>query len=113
MRIGRTIIKKSGKLRFEAFRVREPKFNIKWVLSLGFVTLVRLRFGVSDKPRNWPCPCGSGKKFKKCCQPHAYAIISGLLRRPQKNRKKRKVNRKQLYKHPERHYTGRQTLPVK
>lgn len=17
--------------------------------------------------RNWPCPCGSGKKFKKCC----------------------------------------------
>lgn len=18
-------------------------------------------------PRNWPCPCGSGKKYKKCC----------------------------------------------
>ena len=24
---------------------------------------------MSEKPgRNEPCPCGSGKKFKKCCQ---------------------------------------------
>ena len=24
---------------------------------------------VLKNPRNKPCPCGSGKKYKKCCQP--------------------------------------------
>lgn len=24
---------------------------------------------VRKTPRNAPCPCGSGRKFKKCCMP--------------------------------------------
>ena len=29
-------------------------------------TLVEIR-GILNPGRNDPCPCGSGKKFKKCC----------------------------------------------
>ena len=29
--------------------------------------LVQLRPGAGKPGRNDPCPCGSGKKFKKCC----------------------------------------------
>ncbi|MFZ2525458.1 MAG: SEC-C metal-binding domain-containing protein, partial [Candidatus Ferrigenium altingense] len=27
--------------------------------------------------RNDPCPCGSGKKYKQCCQSHAAAPMEG------------------------------------
>lgn len=33
----------------------------------------------NDNPRNLPCPCGSGRKFKKCCgnagSAHSYLLI--------------------------------------
>jgi hypothetical protein len=31
---------------------------------------------VRKLPRNMQCPCGSGKKFKRCHQPHMSPIIS-------------------------------------
>jgi hypothetical protein len=30
---------------------------------------IRFRIEVSDHPKNKPCPCGSGKKYKLCCMP--------------------------------------------
>lgn len=33
--------------------------------------------------RNDPCPCGSGKKFKKCCQDQA--VVSAAVQRFQEN----------------------------
>lgn len=32
-------------------------------------------------PRRQPCPCGSGKKFKDCCEPDAPRIDVEALRR--------------------------------
>ena len=32
--------------------------------------------------RNDPCPCGSGKKLKKCCGPKGKQPMSGGMRRP-------------------------------
>jgi hypothetical protein len=31
--------------------------------------------------RNAPCPCGSGRKFKKCCLPETQGLIYGRRRR--------------------------------
>jgi len=28
---------------------------------------IRFKFETSDYPKNKPCPCGSGKKYKLCC----------------------------------------------
>ena len=28
---------------------------------------IRFRLDVTDYPKNKPCPCGSGKKYKLCC----------------------------------------------
>lgn len=41
-------------------------------IKMGKPTTVLLTNGKIVKvgkmtERNWPCPCGSGKKFKKCC----------------------------------------------
>lgn len=36
--------------------------NDHWLYHSGVPTLERLK-----PERNHPCPCGSGKKFKKCC----------------------------------------------
>lgn len=44
-------------------------------IDLGIVSMLtkfkrskQLRQGVADRyPRNKPCPCGSGKKYKHCC----------------------------------------------
>jgi len=32
---------------------------------------IRQRFGIG---RNKPCPCGSGKKFKNCCERNALPV---------------------------------------
>lgn len=110
MRIGRTLIRKSKKFTFRFDRIHSnPTFS--WIWTCGFLSFIQLNLITSGRQRNWPCPCGSGKKFKKCCQPYAYMLIAGIMVRP-KSKKKRKVNRKQLYRHPERHYTGRKTLNV-
>ncbi|MBI5360127.1 MAG: SEC-C domain-containing protein [Planctomycetes bacterium] len=35
---------------------------------------------MTNKPeRNDPCPCGSGKKYKKCCQPEIRSDIDGIV----------------------------------
>lgn len=28
-------------------------------------------------PKNRPCPCGSGRKYKRCCSPHRRGVIDG------------------------------------
>ena len=36
--------------------------------------IMRRRRGIpalADPGRNDPCPCGSGRKYKKCCEPYA------------------------------------------
>ena len=30
---------------------------------------IRFHLETSDHPKNKPCPCGSGKKYKMCCMP--------------------------------------------
>lgn len=37
------------------------------LLWCGFQVVKRLPGGQPHAQRNDPCPCGSGKKFKKCC----------------------------------------------
>jgi hypothetical protein len=31
----------------------------------------------SNTPRNAPCPCGSGEKYKRCCGRHAPPVLHG------------------------------------
>lgn len=38
-----------------------------WYFVDGKTPGVTIRKGVPEPGRNDPCPCGSGKKFKKCC----------------------------------------------
>jgi len=37
------------------------------LLSIGLVHIKNTHFSTLNVGRNDPCPCGSGKKFKKCC----------------------------------------------
>ena len=40
---------------------------INWLMSHPFVRAITIS-NISPKiHRNEPCPCGSGKKYKKCC----------------------------------------------
>ena len=32
-------------------------------------------------PRRQPCPCGSGKKFKNCCEPTAPSVDAEVIDR--------------------------------
>ena len=43
--------------------------NEEWKYSEAIESKVQLKVATSEKkiPRNSPCPCGSGKKYKKCC----------------------------------------------
>jgi uncharacterized protein YecA (UPF0149 family) len=34
--------------------------------------------GGQSPDRNKPCPCGSGKKFKKCCGPQGTNLYGGI-----------------------------------
>ena len=36
----------------------------------------------NDSPRNLPCPCGSGRKFKKCCGGASHRIHSAMTETP-------------------------------
>ena len=40
-----------------------------FLLSFGYLRLSRPASINPDISRNAPCPCGSGKKYKKCCMP--------------------------------------------
>jgi SEC-C motif-containing protein len=43
-------------------------FDKKWIYKSGFIPGVSPITRAAPKVgRNDPCPCGSGKKFKKCC----------------------------------------------
>lgn len=47
-------------------RSKFEKFNNQWYYVAGQNKGANIQ--ISDKTgRNEPCPCGSGKKFKKCC----------------------------------------------
>jgi SEC-C motif-containing protein len=59
--------RKDGKVLVHRERSNFVRENDHWVYADGHVTAA-----VAPKPsgkigRNDPCPCGSGKKFKKCC----------------------------------------------
>ena len=49
-------------------RIRLDLFQSLWAVVVQGARLVRLRYHLPDsgKTRNMPCPCGSGKKFKRC-----------------------------------------------
>ena len=49
-------------------RLVTPKFLSK-LKKDGSVKGETFRKNYTDVGRNDPCPCGSGKKFKKCCMP--------------------------------------------
>jgi len=44
-----------------------PNRNISSAPKIGLPTVVRSDSGDAKVGRNDPCPCGSGKKYKKCC----------------------------------------------
>lgn len=56
---------KNWKLEIESI---QPKFVAQFRQD-GSVKKESFRKKGSDTGRNDPCPCGSGKKFKKCCLP--------------------------------------------
>jgi len=44
-----------------------------WKASWKVVGKMKIKWGrrgIIDVGRNGKCPCGSGKKFKRCCYPH-------------------------------------------
>lgn len=45
----------------------DPSKNITRLHRQEYPELVRQRIPMKNKDANKPCPCGSGKKFKKCC----------------------------------------------
>lgn len=46
---------------------RFAKTNGRWFYLSGVVKAVGKIIQQSDQGKNAPCPCGSGKKFKRCC----------------------------------------------
>lgn len=47
-----------------------PARSLRWRVNTEFGTLKGGTINpVAAPPRNAPCPCGSGRKFKRCCQP--------------------------------------------
>lgn len=60
-------IKKLDKMMYETRQTRQQKFVIKApqkTLESPVVRQIRTPLKIG---RNSPCPCGSGKKYKKCC----------------------------------------------
>jgi hypothetical protein len=61
----------------QCFHEREREYEVEGdseedlleSVSNGYTT-VPIRRSTPKVGRNEPCPCGSGKKFKKCCGPH-------------------------------------------
>ncbi len=55
----------------EAYRLHEvsrfAKTNGRWLYLDGVVRKVGKIIQQSNQGKNAPCPCGSGKKFKRCC----------------------------------------------
>jgi hypothetical protein len=72
---------------------RPTGFDRGWQLpvSVGRVAIARPApqpAAVTSAPRNAPCPCGSGLKYKHCCGTPEGALVSALLAnrtRPQGN----------------------------
>ena len=46
---------------------RFAKTNGRWFYFSGVVRAVGKIIQQSNQGKNAPCPCGSGKKFKRCC----------------------------------------------
>lgn len=43
-----------------------------WINAFG------LEWSPAPSERNSPCPCGSGRKYKRCCQEHGRAVVPNL-----------------------------------
>ena len=46
---------------------RFTKTNGRWLYVDGVVKAIGKPIRQSNEGKNAPCPCGSGKKFKRCC----------------------------------------------
>ncbi len=96
MRIGKLVItrNKSYESKFRFYRSEKgEKSSFVWAFLLGPIVFIWIKLGLSDRARNWPCPCGSGRKFKKCCQPNIYAYVAAQGRRSRRRRMRRDSNR--------------------
>lgn len=52
--------------RLESFeKLNNPRLNVE--VERGFIPQSAIVNETNRVGRNDPCPCGSGKKFKKCC----------------------------------------------
>lgn len=50
------------------FTFRTPSVErIDFTTQLGSIQVDKIKIGKPKIGRNVPCPCGSGKKYKKCC----------------------------------------------
>jgi len=96
MRIGKLVItrNKSYESKFKFYRSKEEKSSFVWAFLCGPVVFIWIKLGLSDRARNWPCPCGSGKKFKKCCQPHVYSYAAGQMVKTRNKKRRRRVKGK-------------------
>ena len=61
-----TYIDGNGKTHVHHERSKFQKENNEWLYSAGTINPKALK-DTGKTGRNDPCPCGSGKKFKKCC----------------------------------------------
>lgn len=60
--------KEKGVIRHHHERSNFSKVDGEWYFVEGDLVLPETKINQSPKVgRNDPCPCGSGKKFKKCC----------------------------------------------
>ena len=59
--------KKDGKILGHRERSNFRREDGRWVYVDGDISAVAAPGRVTKVGRNQPCPCGSGRKFKKCC----------------------------------------------
>jgi uncharacterized protein YecA (UPF0149 family) len=51
----------------EHLRLQYTRFRVALAKPAAAKRLAQSLGGGGDPPRNSPCPCGSGRKFKVCC----------------------------------------------
>ncbi len=59
--------RQGGQLHTQTERSEFRRINLAWRYCKGELDLKTRQVPAAQVGRNDPCPCGSGKKYKKCC----------------------------------------------
>ena len=76
-------------------RYRTNKINPRMVLRKSVVTSPRETVKVG---RNDPCPCGSGKKYKNCCQNKGDHFLRKMAKKAKKEEEGNIIKRLARYR---------------